>query len=347
MDGSILLMRARHNDLWCPRTSGERMAVSSSSLRSTFPSMVSITPASSSTSLASAVASASVVYPRKTKSASELEYISQKVPRKKHSCSVVSIRTDAYCSDWVREEFLQRKERCSLAPTVSLSILRKTTASNSSIVNSQMKNQSQNLSKRDPQDLPRKQPGHWLRLFSTLIISLHIDYVLEQIVSFISTLVKVCPELREWSVIRALLDDHGEVDGIFAPQRRMVWKMVSTASTTNSSRLGNSNNDRTFSISSSSSSVYNEEHFAKLRKDMKAVQSDDILSPAMVKTDGDLDDANDDWGHFAYYEEEDEYQVLNPIGPFRSSGIGLRRRKSMKSMKKLDVVEEGSSDEGF
>lgn len=159
----------------------------------------------------------------------------------------------------------------------------------------------------------------WLGLFHTIIIALHIDFLLEQVITFLCSLSTQFPSIRECELVKALLEEQDPTDGSIASVRQIRQTAetfrLSMGELLDSAKGDERPNDRHSSTkllksrpNLSSSTLGFDQGVHPDPDDCAAAQCDQLFSPASVVVDEDADDPGDEWGHFAYYnEEEDDY----------------------------------------
>lgn len=162
----------------------------------------------------------------------------------------------------------------------------------------------------------------WLGLLYTIIVTLHIDSLLERAFAFLCSLVAHFPSIQDWELVRALLEEQDTSDGsiAFVEQIRQTSKTfrLSVGDLLDPSKGGDVRGEGTAAPHSSSKKMLKsrpslsnstlgfDQGVHPDPDDCVAAQSDELFSPASVVLDDSADGPGDEWGHFAYYDEDED-----------------------------------------
>jgi len=162
----------------------------------------------------------------------------------------------------------------------------------------------------------------WLGLFYSIIVALHIDFVLERTIAFLCSLAAHFPSIQDWELVQALLEEQATADGRSASVRQ-IRQTAETFRLSVGDLIGPTNGN---TQGSNESVIHTSAQMLKSRPNLSssmlgfdqgvypdpgdcvAAQTDKLFTPASVVVDECADDPDDEWGHFAYYDEdEDKY----------------------------------------
>ena len=327
--------------------------------------MVSLSPSSSTGSLVSNV-SYSWAYTERPKSTSDLDQnISNANPRGQRQKSISSspcIHTCTIDKLEGREDRFDTMQGKNMIATLTVPILLFSSnidGSSETLASvSATQWQERDVQNGSAQSTLKWSSFSWLNCLSIFRVTHFIDYILELAISFLSRLAERYPVLIGWTLIRALVEEQNSVDGCLPYSPYPTKSTQSTnliMSITPNPEPSRGKIVKPFSKSRTTLSLhltgYHEEteqfqDTEQFQRDLVSAQSEELLSPDIIVRDGSCHDTHGDWGHFAFYKEEDEGEEPPLFEPFNTLRDTFSRKSSMpQTLNKLDVVEEDCDED--
>lgn len=189
----------------------------------------------------------------------------------------------------------------------------------------------------------------WLGLFYTLVVALHIDALLERAVAFLCSFAAHIPAIQEWELVRALLEEQETLAFVRRVRHTSETFRLSVGYLLDPTQ-GKGGRQREASPRQSSSSTvlksrpnlssstlgFDEGEHPDLDHCAAAQSPDKLFTPASVVVEESAGSpGEDEWGHFAYYDEDDDDFGDSSADQFQCLRQPLQR------------VDENFQDDGF